>query len=351
MNKRNGLISLMKFIFSIVIMLFHSNSISGKDKFLIAYNGYICVEFFFIVSGYYFARRVEKDFNKRTNIYKDNIRMIIDKFKKFLPYTIIASIFILIVMLLLNKISVGNILLSVFNTFLIDMCGIKTYHLNTPIWYLSSLLISMFILYPIIRKNKDKYIYYFAPLLVLLCAGYINNNYTSLDVWDNKWNLFINVGLVRAIMDINIGIIIYFFLKNIEGKINKITLKTKIIMHMLTFLLYSFFFCFIFLYERTGQLDFFALLIISLALLLSFSGVLYDKIFKNKFVYYLEKLSLPMYINHWLFRFIFVEVSKHDNYKFIFVLIIYILCSIIFSVIELKFIDLINKRKEKKYVE
>lgn len=351
MNKRNGLISMMKFIFAIIIVLFHGNSIKGENKFLIAYNGYICVEFFFIVSGYFFAKLVERDWNKKTNIYKDNVNIIIRKLKKFLPFTIVASAILIVIKLLFNEISMGNIFLSVFNTFLVDMSGMITYRINIPVWYLSALLISMFILYPIIRKNKEKYIYYFAPLIVLFGAGYINNNFTNLDVWNNKWNLFISAGLVRSMMDINIGILIYFFIKNIQEKIQKISTKVKIILNIITFLLYSFFFCFIFFYERTGKLDFFALLIISLSTLLSFSGVIYDKFLNNKFVYYLEKLSLPIFINHFIFKDIFNKMGSSNNYKFIFLLIIYVLSSVVFSMLELKIMDLIKKRRVKKYAE
>ena len=51
---RNGSLDLMKFVFSIVIVLLHSGNLFGRNKFFPA--GHIGVEFFYIVSGYYMAK-------------------------------------------------------------------------------------------------------------------------------------------------------------------------------------------------------------------------------------------------------------------------------------------------------
>ena len=52
------MINILKFIFSIVILLLHSKKlVSGEliNATLLFPNGAIAVEFFFVVSGYYFA--------------------------------------------------------------------------------------------------------------------------------------------------------------------------------------------------------------------------------------------------------------------------------------------------------
>ena len=54
MCKRNGSIDFWKFIFSLVIMSFHSIYFAGDEKFLF-YNGANMVEFFFLVSGFLMA--------------------------------------------------------------------------------------------------------------------------------------------------------------------------------------------------------------------------------------------------------------------------------------------------------
>ena len=65
-SKHNGIISLWKFIFAIVIVLFHSNSYFSPEKRLFMSGGYIGVEFFFIVSGFYLAKNIQNE-NKSSN--------------------------------------------------------------------------------------------------------------------------------------------------------------------------------------------------------------------------------------------------------------------------------------------
>ena len=69
-SKRNGIISILKFILSILVVIYHGKKISGISKFKIVPLGYLCVDFFFIVSGYYFYKSILK-LKSDTNIYKE----------------------------------------------------------------------------------------------------------------------------------------------------------------------------------------------------------------------------------------------------------------------------------------
>ena len=52
MNKRNGYLDVAKFLFSIIIILYHFD--------LIFLGGYLVVEAFFMISGYFLMRSVKK---------------------------------------------------------------------------------------------------------------------------------------------------------------------------------------------------------------------------------------------------------------------------------------------------
>ena len=56
---RNGKVDLFKFIFSIVVIIYHFGNAVKFDNELFN-KGYIGVEFFFIVSGFLFAKSIEK---------------------------------------------------------------------------------------------------------------------------------------------------------------------------------------------------------------------------------------------------------------------------------------------------
>ena len=49
--KRNYTLDFLKFVFAIIVMLFHSNSLTSDQGQMIFLNGRIGVEFFFLVSG------------------------------------------------------------------------------------------------------------------------------------------------------------------------------------------------------------------------------------------------------------------------------------------------------------
>ena len=49
--KRNYTLDFLKFVFAVIVMLFHSNSLTNDRGQMIFLNGRIGVEFFFLVSG------------------------------------------------------------------------------------------------------------------------------------------------------------------------------------------------------------------------------------------------------------------------------------------------------------
>ena len=60
-KKHNGIISLWKFIFSLVIMIYHAKIFFPEENIPIFRGGYIGVEFFFLVSGFFLAKKALKD--------------------------------------------------------------------------------------------------------------------------------------------------------------------------------------------------------------------------------------------------------------------------------------------------
>ena len=60
-EQHNGIISIWKFIFCLVIAVFHGKLLFPNGNMPIFKGGYIAVEFFFIVSGIYFAKSALKE--------------------------------------------------------------------------------------------------------------------------------------------------------------------------------------------------------------------------------------------------------------------------------------------------
>ena len=58
MKRRNGTISLWKFIFAVIIVLFHASAFYPNWNNYFVKGGYIAVEFFYVISGYYLAKNI-----------------------------------------------------------------------------------------------------------------------------------------------------------------------------------------------------------------------------------------------------------------------------------------------------
>ncbi len=348
MKKRNGTISFFKFLFIFLIMVYHCNDLrNGFDGGIPIKKAYLAVEFFFIVSGYYFAKSIVKKWNDESDIYLDNLKFIWAKLKRFLPYSLVATFLIIIVLKIYNAVSLTDILMSIYSVTFLSIFGFK--NLVRTLWFISAMLAVMFIIYPIIRRKKMVYVYYISPLIILFGLGFLIQNYNCLDVHQVSWNHLFCVGLLRALVEINIGIVIAFFEPKINFMLSSMKLKyLNILISLVEVFLYAFVIGFILFYQKMNNLDYFVLIIMSLAIALSMSekGVL-NKIFSNKFIYYLEKISLPIYINHAVFVTFFDYYSLRHNISFYLNLSICCLTTIVFSILEYQIINYIKKRKLK----
>lgn len=338
-KKRNGTISLLKFLFCIVVLLHHAKDIVVGKTLIYNMHGYIVNDFFFIVSGYYFYNSILKLDN--VNIYKENVKIIINKFKRFLPLSIVSGAITIIICLLTRRYRIPDAVLSVFNIFLIDMCGLEGNIINGPVWYISSFIIVTFVLLPIIYKNKDKYVYYICPIIIMFGLGYLYQKYPTLDLYRNEWN-FLYPGLIRAFIDINIGIIVYK-ISNVlkEHLINN---KKWILLDIVCGILYLMIFYFIFVYSNKIVIDYFVFLLIIICTIINFSEYKVASFFDTKFVRYLERLSLYIFFNQTIFWNLFVNMSISKfigNYSSI---ILYCLGTIIFSIIQMFVTDKIKSK-------
>ena len=91
---------------------------------------------------------------------------------------------------------------------LLFMAGIGSTTFNAVMWYLSSMLISMAILYPLIRKYPDNMTKIILPVAVILMLGYLYQNYGTLRS-PTQWIGFTYKGNIRAISEISMGVIGY----------------------------------------------------------------------------------------------------------------------------------------------
>lgn len=293
-TKRNGLIDLERFVFSIFIVLLHSENYRNS----IMPNGYIAVEFFLVLSGYLLAKKAEE--YQGTNLWNDNVRLVLHKFLSFFPFLLLSVIWSgLLYSVLLTSSSrfFITMALSFSDIFPVQMLGYFGIFISGVSWYLSVLLVGTFLLFPILVKKRDVFIKYLAPLFVLFAYGYIEKKQGCFQLPD-VWYGVIYSGMLRGIAGLSLGAISYEIRKVIDsvkpGKLNKMVISAASVVIIALTVMFSL------LGEVYIKLEavFLPLMLLLIALSFSQHNVLASAC-SGKICGFLGKLSLSVYLCHY----------------------------------------------------
>ena len=93
-QKRNGAIDFWKFVFCMIIAIYHGRYMGGSVPYaLFKDGGYLAVEFFFLVSGFLMAKSAKRaEETSRLQLGTETAQFIWHKAKIILPYFIFAYI-------------------------------------------------------------------------------------------------------------------------------------------------------------------------------------------------------------------------------------------------------------------
>lgn len=340
-ERHNGIISLWKFLFALVIAFFHGNGFYENQKNPFFYGGYIAVEFFFIVSGFYFAKKVMPEAYKKETIGIETIKFILEKIKSLFPYILPA--YSIAVLLQISSLEPNQIANSIWNLFLLRELGFRSVLLLPQLWYLTAMLASMFILYPFLKRYKENFVFLVSPILIALGLGYLSYNWLSLDHTYQIWNGFTRTGMIRGMIEINMGMLIYVINQRMKtvtytkiGRIFLTILGEGLLLMVLIITDYM---------DAPKYYDYIMLFSIAIAIqiIVSEKTLEYEILSQNLF-YYVEKLSLPIFINHivWI-KFIDIE-SSLSKINPLNQSLLAVICTIIFSILELALFKCLKKK-------
>ena len=108
MKDRFGKISLWKFLFSIMIIIFHVGNVLDYNKFRFNFgSGSIAVDFFFVVSGFFFCRKYI-NYKIKKSLGEDSFNYLVNRTSKYIIILLIIAIPFSILCLKFNFTSVIN---------------------------------------------------------------------------------------------------------------------------------------------------------------------------------------------------------------------------------------------------
>ncbi len=293
---RNSIVDLWKFIAILMIMthhLFHIETFVNTEYY--GHFSWIYVEFFFMLTGYFTYSHFKRHNYDDNSIFKSGLKYTFHKFKKFVPFTTIA-----ISLQYLITAPFSCLLKGQFKTFLYHFLNyplevlllseaqhsFKGFNL-VPIWFLSAMLL----VFPIITtlcQIRNKY-------LVLIVSGLFSLFYfMHFPIGGSKWP----GDLIRALAGMCAGITICIINDTLKDKISCNTKFICIICSISEIL------CMLFCLVATtlNLYDTEKIIILAFAIGISsmLSGFSISSKLNSKVVSYLGRISMPMFIWHWV---------------------------------------------------
>lgn len=186
-TQRNTAIDCLRVVFAALIVLAHTVFLLAEGEATICRGGYISVEFFFIVSGYFMALDAQKlsasdmtPGDKTFGIMKRRIKGILPDFL----FALLVGVAIRSAVLKAPPAQfLKNALNSVWIALFMESTGIQHFAVMGQAWFLSALMLVMpLCLLFLTRGNGAGFRKVAAPLLFALILGYLSGTVGNLNI-------------------------------------------------------------------------------------------------------------------------------------------------------------------------
>jgi len=337
-KNKNHFIEFYRFIAMFMIMAHHLYHL-GATNYPFKY-GWIFVEFFFILTGYLTTNHFCKCFDLSSNEkMKNSIFYTIKKFLSFIPFVWLAVIIEYGIEIILNyKTMLTDIsgTISWLSDFPFELLLIGSSYTKpelVPLWYLSAMFL-VFPIFCILLQQKNKYFVTIVSFIIPIIY------YGTFGVADN-WIFPLN--LCRAFSAMLLGTFSYYandyLFENLYSRINK---KYLTIIELLCFL-----FPIVACYKGAQYVLRIIVLCFVIGITISMSGKSATFNIKSKFMDYLGKITMPIYLFHWIIGGLIGYFL--DGYYQEIRIILYYLLSIFVSITIFELYKIIKNKLLKKY--
>lgn len=295
-TNRFGKISFWKFGFCLLIILFHIASIYPNYRYNFL-NGSIGVEFFFLVSGFFLAKKCIY-YEPKKSIGEETFDFMKSKIKKFIPYIIILMIIGIPYLTFIKHYTLTEHVMTFYKVLLIPASMNTDPSIYGILWYLTVMILVETVMFPLLTKYKKNFIYIVCPIIVILLMNYILVE-TKILVAPWTKTPFALKGVLRGFLVMNLGMYLYVLSEKFNNI--KLTKLSKFILPIIEISMYLSIFYIANITNAHDKFDIFMLILLSIGLLISANPNAYlTKFSNNKVFYFLEKISLPMYIYQWV---------------------------------------------------
>lgn len=295
MKEKNSLLELWRFLFCMAVLGLHFFAKTDLNYF---HAGYLGVEFFFIVAGYFvgaYYNKYQKDKDLKVR-FKSVGNYAVSRFKRLYPFYLLALIIILLVRTVLKQYQlreIWSVIKSCFaEFFLLQWTVLGNEVLISAGWFVPAVFFGGIFFVLLLAFTGKIGGFVFAPVISFFIYRYYFLLIGKIDV------IFSYHSVLRGIAGIGFGVFIYFLCNEIKGNAVLGKRENKWISGILC-MISSVLFLAVFIYTNYGRrskLDFLVILLygIGLALLMK-SNVKVPKRLANLFLT-LGKITYPIYI-------------------------------------------------------
>ncbi len=326
-RQKNNAVQLYRIVCTLIICLHH---FQGAVSINLMHHGYVCVEFFFILSGYFLYNSFKKEETHSCRRY------IGKRIKRLYPEYLLAAI-VMVIMEIISSHELSAVK-AVPEILMIQATGIFTGGYNAPCWYLSVIMFLMPVIYAALSEFENIYIKFIIPTAVVLGYTYIFNLESGLESWQVSGAIYPPV--IRGFAGLNIGV----FLAYIRQRGGWFKIKSPCVWgYILELLCVLCIGISIFGQENTDRLALIAFVIL-IAVITNEYG-LSNIIKKQRLIEWGGGLSYALYLNHAAIIKVMRVIGEKLHMQNMYALIIcYMLMLIIYSICTHYFCMYIQKR-------
>ncbi len=221
-NKRILAFDTLRYILALCVLFGHTYLNLYRDGPTLVGMQNMAVDGFFILSGFLMAFSIV-----RTKIADENeafLQLTLKRFKRLWPEFMFATVVILLLgMLFLQRYEIFPL---IFNVFLLGQVNKIPATINGS-WFISVLFFAGTFLQGILIYKKKVAVNFIIPTIVFLCFIYITVKFMHLSLHGSNYFVgdILSVGFIKGLMDIGLGMILYYITEYI-GR-NSLPIKEK----------------------------------------------------------------------------------------------------------------------------
>lgn len=333
---RKGIVELLRFIFALLVVLVHAHGLRVDDPANYPFaGGYIAVEFFLILSGYFATREaIRGGAEDLPGMFA--VKYTFRQYWKILPIVFVSVVLCYAAVYIMGGVDTQDLPYIVYEVLCLPQSGIYKVFLNPPLWYLSAYVICLPLFIYLLRKSKDFFYHVGTMMAPLLIYGFICRKNVDIDIWSFDSGIWY-IGLLRVFAGLCMGTCCYrisvFLEKQKVAFLHKKALPVLGIIALTCVIGYTAEFAFTYA-------DYFLIFIMAVSLALILEGEYKCGDHCKAFIF-MGRLSVSLYCSHWTIRYIVPRMFPDKGYWEL--LPIYLVSSLIYALAVMYLSTLLTK--------